>query len=75
MTQMILQLFRDPHSGRRDIVVDLRSDVDATPLEHEHQHRALVDGVFQGGTYRASSEGRVVIDRFVDLSPVLLGGG
>ncbi len=75
MARLILRLFCDPRSAQRDILVDLASDEDATPHEHERQHKALVDGVVDGGTFRAAAEGRVAVERPEYLLPVFLGGG
>lgn len=43
MAQMTINLRRDPASGKQIILVKLDSDPDALPIEHEQQHKALVE--------------------------------
>ncbi|GIW84456.1 MAG: hypothetical protein WHU94_00815 [Thermogemmata sp.] len=42
MAQLIIQLRRNPQTGKHDILVKLHSDPDALPLEHERLHREQV---------------------------------
>jgi hypothetical protein len=63
MAEMTIRLRCDPETGKRDIVVQLESDADATPQEHEQLHRALVDRLVQGGLLKTGSAGRLVIER------------
>ena len=75
MARLILRLFYDPRRARRDIVIDLASDADTVPFEHEQQHKSLLDRIVNGGTFAAARDGRVVIDRAEDMTPVFLPGG
>lgn len=43
MAQMLIILKRDPATGKQNVIVKLDSDPDALPIEHEQQHRALVE--------------------------------
>ena len=63
MAELTLRLLRDPTTGRRTIVVKLDSDPDATPLEHERQHRQLVENLIEGGIIRADEADQITIDR------------
>ena len=63
MAEMTIRLRFDPATGKRDIIVSLRSDEDALPHEHEQQHAALVDRLIQGGILKASEVGKVVVER------------
>lgn len=63
MAEMTIQLRVDPDSGKKDIVIRLKSDDDSLPHEHEQQHRALVDQLLEGGMVKADELGRVVIER------------
>ena len=63
MAEMTIRLRCDPVTGKKDIVVTLRSDEDALPHEHEQQHRALVDRLIDGGLLKASEVGRIVVER------------
>lgn len=49
MAQMHIRLFRDPETGKQNIVIKLDSDADALPLEHEQMHRALVEKLIGKG--------------------------
>ena len=63
MAEMTIRLRCDPATGKKDIVVTLRSDDDALPHEHEQQHRALVEKLIHGGLLKASEVGQVVVER------------
>jgi hypothetical protein len=63
MAEMTIRLQCDPATGKKDIIVTLRSDEDTLPHEHEQQHRALVDKLIQGGVLKASEVGQVVVER------------
>lgn len=63
MAEMTIRLQCDPATGKKDIVVTLRSDDDALPHEHEQQHRALVDRLVEGGLLKAGEIGRVIVER------------
>lgn len=49
MAELVLRLRVDPTTGRREVVVDYRSDSDALPIEHEDEHRRLAGQVVEGG--------------------------
>ena len=63
MAEMTIRLHCDPATGKKDIVVTLRSDDDARPHEHEQQHRALVDKLVEGGLLKAGEVGKVIVER------------
>jgi hypothetical protein len=63
MAEMTIRLRTDPATGKKDIVISLRSDDDALPHEHEQQHRALVQKLIEGGLLKAEELGQVVVDR------------
>jgi hypothetical protein len=63
MAEMTIRLRVDPATGKKDIIVSLKSDEDALPHEHEQQHRALVDKLVEGGLLKASEVGQVVVER------------
>ena len=63
MAEMTIRLQCDPATGKKDIVVTLRSDDDALPHEHEQQHRALVDRLVEGGLLKAGEVGKVIVER------------
>ena len=63
MAEMTIRLRCDPVTGKKDIIVSLRSDEDALPHEHEQRHRALVDKLIQGGIVKAGELGQIIVER------------
>ncbi len=63
MAEMTIHLRCDPVTGKKDIIVSLRSDADALPQEHEQQHRALVEKMIQGGLLKPSEVGQIIVER------------
>ena len=63
MAELTIRLRTDPATGKKDIIIDLHSDADALPLEHEQQHRALVQRLIDGGLIQAEELGQVVVER------------
>ncbi|MCP3102327.1 hypothetical protein LZ198_25990 [Myxococcus sp. K15C18031901] len=63
MASLILRLVVDPATGRKDVVIQYESDSDALPMEHEEEHRRLVDQLIAGGALEASELGRVIVQR------------
>lgn len=60
MAETILQLEVDPETGRKQLVVKHISDEDLLPHEHEEEHRAVVDKVFEGKGKIEAVDGVVV---------------
>ncbi|WP_342381326.1 hypothetical protein NVS55_16845 [Myxococcus stipitatus] len=63
MASLILRLVVNPTTGRKDVIIQYESDSDALPMEHEEEHRRLVDQLIAGGALKASELGRVVVQR------------
>jgi hypothetical protein len=63
MAELTIRLRCDPATGKKDIVISLRSDADAVPLEHEQQHRALVEKLIHGGLVTPAEVGQVIVER------------
>lgn len=63
MAEMTIRLRTNPTTGKKDIVISLRSDDDALPHEHEQQHRQLVDKLIEGGVLSQDEVGSVVVER------------
>ena len=66
MAELTIRLIPDPETGKKNIVISLKSDSDALPHEHEQQHRALVDKLIQGGIVKASELGKISVEREED---------
>jgi hypothetical protein len=63
VAELTIRLQTDPRTGKKSIIVRYRSDEDALPLEHEEEHRLLVEKLIQKGAIKAGDAGRVVIER------------
>jgi hypothetical protein len=63
MAEMTITLRCDPATGKKNIVVTLRSDEDTLPQEHEQLHRRIVDKLIHGGILQATEVGRLVVER------------
>jgi hypothetical protein len=63
MAEMTIRLQCDPVTGKKDIIVTLRSDEDTLPHEHEQQHRALVEKLIHKGLLKASELGQIIVER------------
>lgn len=63
MAEMTIRLQIDPQTGKKNVVISLKSDEDALPHEHEQKHRALVDKLIAKGLLNASELGEIVVER------------
>jgi hypothetical protein len=63
MAEMTIRLRCDPATGKKDIIVLLRSDADALPNEHDQLHRQLVEKLIQGGLVKPTEVGQVIVER------------
>ena len=63
MAEMTIRLRCDPTTGKKDIIVSLRSDADALPHEHDQLHRQLVEKLIQGGLVGPSEVGQIIVER------------
>ena len=64
--EITIRLIPDPVTGKKNIIVSMRSDEDALPHEHENMHRAIADKLVQGGLAKAGELGKLVVDRLED---------
>ena len=66
MAELTIRLRRDPATGKHDILIDLKSDSDALPHEHEQMHREAVEKIIG-----KENVGRVIIEREDEKAPAL----
>ena len=64
MAELTIRLRRDPETGKHDILIDLDSDADALPHEHEQMHRAAVEKLLG-----KDNVGKVIIEREEEKAP------
>jgi FtsH ternary system domain X3-analog len=64
MAELTIRLRRDPETGKHDIIIDLESDADALPQEHEQMHREAVEKLIG-----KNNVGKVIVERESEKSP------
>ncbi|HHO51745.1 MAG TPA: hypothetical protein ENK18_12935 [Deltaproteobacteria bacterium] len=70
MAEVTLRLRVDPQTRRKTVVVEYSSDADALPMEHEEDHRAIVDRLIEAGAITEADRDNVVIERSAEQAPV-----
>ena len=63
MATLILRLDIDPHTKKKNVWVKLDSDSDALPMEHEEQHKRIVEALLANGGLKAEDLGTITIER------------
>jgi hypothetical protein len=63
MAEMTIRMIPDPQTGKKQIIISMKSDEDALPHEHEQAHRAVVDKLIQGGLVKAQDIGQIIVTR------------
>ncbi|MGV3623720.1 MAG: hypothetical protein ACO1OB_23070 [Archangium sp.] len=63
MATLILRLEIDPTTKKKNVIIKYDSDSDALPMEHEQQHKAIVEALIKGGTVKAEDLGHITIER------------
>lgn len=63
MAEITLRLKYNLQTGRKDLFIDYHSDDDALPIEHEQDHRAIVESLLGKGVLRKDELGEVVVRR------------
>ena len=61
MAELQIRLDIDPTTRKKNITISYRSDEDALPMEHEEEHKRLVNDLIEGGLVKASEVGEVVV--------------
>ena len=64
MAELTIRLRKDPETGKHDILIDLKSDDDALPHEHEQMHREAVEKIIG-----KENVGKVIIERESEKAP------
>ena len=63
MAEITLRLRFNLQTGRKDLLIDYHSDDDALPIEHEQDHRAIVESLLGKGVLRRDELGEIVVRR------------
>ncbi len=69
MAQMTIVLRRDAKTGKQNVVVKLDSDPGALPVEHEQDHRALVEKLLGKAGLNPEDLGHIHIEREGSAGP------
>jgi hypothetical protein len=63
MAELNIRLQIDPDTGKKNLIIEYESDSDMLPLEHEEEHRRLINELVEGGVVKAEELGKVVVKR------------
>jgi uncharacterized protein YtpQ (UPF0354 family) len=63
MATLTLRLEIDSVTKKKNVWVKYDSDSDALPIEHEEQHKKLVEALLKGGQIKAEELGTIHIER------------
>ena len=63
MGTLTIRLEIDPLTKKKNVWVKLDSDSDALPMEHEEQHRTIVQALLSHGGLKAEDMGTITIER------------
>ena len=63
MAEITIRLVSDPQTGEKRITIDYESDRDALPIEHERDHREIVEALIGRGALRPGQNAQVAISR------------
>ena len=63
MAELTIRLVVAPETGKKNVMIAYESDSDALPMEHEEEHRQLVDRLIEGGALSAAELGTIVVER------------
>jgi len=63
MASLTIRLEIDPKTKKKNVIIKYDSDSDALPLEHEEEHKRLVDALIKNGTLKAEDLGHIHIER------------
>ncbi|MEQ8820666.1 MAG: hypothetical protein RLY93_10500 [Sumerlaeia bacterium] len=63
MAEITIRLVYNLKSGKKDIYIDLESEPDALPIEHERDHRNVVEKLLGKGILKEDEVGEVKVSR------------
>ncbi len=73
MATLTLKLEVDPVTKKKNVIIKYDSDSDSLPMEHEEQHKRLVDALIAGGKVTAEDIGHIKIEREGQTGAVTTG--
>lgn len=63
MAELNIRLQIDPETGKKNLIIEYESDSDMLPIEHEEEHRRLVNALVEGGVVKAEELGKIQVKR------------
>jgi hypothetical protein len=63
MAELNIRLQIDPETGKKNLIIEYESDSDMLPMEHEEEHRRLVNALVEGGVVKAEELGKIEVKR------------
>jgi hypothetical protein len=63
MPHVTIRLETDPATRKKTVIISYESEAGALPMEHEDEHRRLVDKLIEGGVLKAQELGKIVVER------------
>jgi hypothetical protein len=63
MAELTIRLVVDAATGKKDIIIGYHSDEEALPMEHEEDHRRLVEKLIGGGLLKQEEVGKIKVER------------
>ena len=63
MAELNIRLLIDPDTGKKNLIIEYESDSDMLPIEHEEEHRRLINELVEGGVVKAEELGKVIVKR------------
>lgn len=69
MASLTIKLRVDPTTGKKDVIIDYHGEPGALPLEHEQEHRAIVEKLLAAGILKAGEVGNIVLEREQQAAP------
>ena len=72
MPELTIRLEVDAKTGKKNVTIKYESEDDALPMEHEDEHRRLVNQLIHKGMVDAEEVGKIVVKRGDNVEEVEL---
>ncbi len=72
MAELTIRLEVDSKTGKKNVTIKYESEDDALPMEHEDEHRRLVNQLIHKGMVSAEEVGKIVVKRGDNVEEVEL---
>jgi hypothetical protein len=69
VANVTIRLQVDPTTRKKTVIISYESDSSALPIEHEDEHRRIVDKLIEGGAIKAGEVGKIIVERETEKAP------